>query len=91
MEIEVDDPGAAFGQPAGSQTRPGSVSYSGGSGAVGALGTAAGSQYVADYEDEEAEPLPHVEQRVLQADEQTGRNDPCWCGSGKKFKKCHGA
>lgn len=20
----------------------------------------------------------------------TGRNDPCWCGSGKKFKKCHG-
>ncbi len=20
---------------------------------------------------------------------ETGRNDPCWCGSGKKFKKCH--
>ena len=20
-----------------------------------------------------------------------GRNDPCWCGTGKKFKKCHGA
>jgi SEC-C motif len=20
-----------------------------------------------------------------------GRNDPCFCGSGKKFKKCHGA
>jgi preprotein translocase subunit SecA len=19
-----------------------------------------------------------------------GRNDPCWCGSGKKYKKCHG-
>ena len=19
-----------------------------------------------------------------------GRNDPCWCNSGKKFKKCHG-
>ncbi len=19
-----------------------------------------------------------------------GRNDPCFCGSGKKFKKCHG-
>ena len=19
-----------------------------------------------------------------------GRNDPCYCGSGKKFKKCHG-
>jgi uncharacterized protein YecA (UPF0149 family) len=22
--------------------------------------------------------------------EKTGRNDPCPCGSGKKFKKCHG-
>jgi uncharacterized protein YecA (UPF0149 family) len=20
-----------------------------------------------------------------------GRNDPCPCGSGKKYKKCHGA
>ncbi|MBT6703612.1 MAG: hypothetical protein HOB14_18305 [Gammaproteobacteria bacterium] len=19
-----------------------------------------------------------------------GRNEPCWCGSGKKFKQCHG-
>jgi methionyl aminopeptidase len=18
-----------------------------------------------------------------------GRNEPCWCGSGKKYKKCH--
>ena len=18
-----------------------------------------------------------------------GRNDPCWCGSGRKYKKCH--
>ena len=22
---------------------------------------------------------------------EVGRNDPCHCGSGKKFKKCHGA
>jgi preprotein translocase subunit SecA len=21
---------------------------------------------------------------------QVGRNDPCWCGSGKKYKRCHG-
>ncbi|MBQ5589551.1 MAG: SEC-C domain-containing protein, partial [Anaerotignum sp.] len=20
-----------------------------------------------------------------------GRNDPCWCGSGKKYKACHAA
>ncbi|HYA67772.1 MAG TPA: SEC-C metal-binding domain-containing protein, partial [Acidimicrobiales bacterium] len=23
--------------------------------------------------------------------EKLGRNDPCWCGSGRKFKLCHGA
>jgi len=23
--------------------------------------------------------------------EKLGRNDPCWCGSGKKYKLCHGA
>jgi preprotein translocase subunit SecA len=28
---------------------------------------------------------------VKSDDEKIGRNDPCWCGSGKKYKKCHGA
>ncbi|OHB17218.1 MAG: preprotein translocase subunit SecA [Parcubacteria group bacterium RIFCSPLOWO2_01_FULL_40_65] len=23
-------------------------------------------------------------------EKEIGRNDPCWCGSGKKYKKCHG-
>jgi uncharacterized protein len=32
---------------------------------------------------------PRVE-TVRKADE-PGRNDPCPCGSGKKYKKCHGA
>ena len=27
----------------------------------------------------------------VRAGPKVGRNDPCWCGSGKKFKKCHGA
>ncbi len=39
----------------------------------------------------EAPPPTHVEQRHVDASEQIGRNDPCWCGSGKKYKKCHGA
>jgi len=30
-------------------------------------------------------------QRVVAPEQRVGRNDPCWCGSGKKFKKCHGA
>jgi preprotein translocase subunit SecA len=30
--------------------------------------------------------------KTIRRDEpKVGRNDPCWCGSGKKFKKCHGA
>ncbi|MGQ0667485.1 MAG: preprotein translocase subunit SecA [Nitrospiraceae bacterium] len=28
---------------------------------------------------------------VHRADNKVGRNDPCPCGSGKKYKKCHGA
>ncbi len=34
---------------------------------------------------------PKVEQRVVSAEERVGRNDPCPCGSGLKYKKCHGA
>jgi preprotein translocase subunit SecA len=30
-------------------------------------------------------------QRVVADRDKIGRNDPCWCGSGKKYKKCHGA
>jgi preprotein translocase subunit SecA len=40
---------------------------------------------------EPADAPPPVQQRTVDADQQIGRNDPCWCGSGKKFKKCHGA
>jgi len=28
---------------------------------------------------------------VTRSEEKVGRNDPCPCGSGKKYKKCHGA
>jgi hypothetical protein len=37
--------------------------------------------------------LSGSQQLMSEADEgeQLGRNDPCWCGSGKKFKRCHGA
>ncbi len=33
--------------------------------------------------------MPEVAQR--RTGEKVGRNDPCPCGSGKKYKKCHGA
>lgn len=32
-----------------------------------------------------------VTKKPVKVDKKVGRNDPCPCGSGKKFKKCHGA
>jgi uncharacterized protein YchJ len=29
--------------------------------------------------------------KPVHAEPKVGRNDPCPCGSGKKYKKCHGA
>jgi len=31
------------------------------------------------------------QETVVRAEPKVGRNDPCPCGSGKKYKKCHGA
>ncbi len=84
---------------AGSSTRAGRVSYSGGESAVGAGALAAaaaaagpaGAQGGFGEIDPEQEAIPVVEQRVVDDEHQVGRNDPCWCGSGKKFKKCHGS
>jgi preprotein translocase subunit SecA len=28
--------------------------------------------------------------QIQRKEPKIGRNDPCWCGSGKKYKKCHG-
>ncbi len=28
--------------------------------------------------------------RTVKNEKKVGRNEPCWCGSGKKFKNCHG-
>jgi preprotein translocase subunit SecA len=40
--------------------------------------------------DGEAKPKPKQE-TVVRTQPKVGRNDPCPCGSGKKYKKCHGA
>ncbi len=34
---------------------------------------------------------PPTVKTVVRKDEKVGRNQPCPCGSGKKYKKCHGA
>jgi preprotein translocase subunit SecA len=107
VEVEVEgadgDRGASAPkwEPGGaSQTRSGRVSYSGGVGtaqpsalaaAAAAGGAPAAHGMDEPYAGEDEAPLPAVEQRRLGEQEQIGRNDPCWCGSGKKYKKCHGA
>jgi preprotein translocase subunit SecA len=96
--------GAPAFAASGSATRAGRVSYSGGRSAAGAgalaqaaaaAGVQGGGQAVGAYAENggaaEPELAPVVEQRVVDDEHQVGRNDPCWCGSGKKFKRCHGA
>ncbi|HSR01404.1 MAG TPA: SEC-C metal-binding domain-containing protein, partial [Methylophilaceae bacterium] len=39
--------------------------------------------------DEDAGPASR--QPVVREGQKIGRNDPCPCGSGKKYKQCHGA
>ncbi len=81
--------------PASSWAGGGSFTYSGGSStstAYSALTAGAGAG--AAVAEPDAPQAPDEGQRVAQrrvdAVDQIGRNDPCWCGSGKKFKKCHG-
>jgi preprotein translocase subunit SecA len=96
VEVEYEGngngPGEAFAQPAGAATR--GLQYAGGTAGdqPSALAAAAAGGVVAggdvDFEEELA---VQVQPRHVDERDQIGRNDPCWCGSGKKFKKCHGA
>jgi len=49
---------------------------------------AAGSDYAAN-ENDYFDPTP-VKQEPIKVAPKIGRNDPCPCGSGKKYKQCHG-
>ena len=40
--------------------------------------------------DEERASRPQARSRQKQGSRKLGRNAPCWCGSGKKYKRCHG-
>jgi preprotein translocase subunit SecA len=97
VEVEVEGQnGSAQGQvpaPSTSNATGGAAfSYSGGTlddqpSAYGGEGYGV----EAGVEPEPALASAPVQQRRLDAAETVGRNEPCWCGSGKKFKKCHGA
>ncbi len=105
VQVSVQEQGGPPAPPplplaaAGSATAPGRVSYSGGStvmgaGAIAAAAMAAGAGEAGGELPQQPSELAEaliVEQRTVDAEHQLGRNEPCWCGSGKKFKKCHGA
>jgi preprotein translocase subunit SecA len=83
-------PEQAEQQLAQSQTANGNVHYEHESSAgAAAIAQAGGGEAVATGVPSSA----GVVAQTVQASphEKLGRNDPCWCGSGKKFKKCHGA
>ena len=46
---------------------------------------------MADGEGAETDEHPSHQSPVTREGKKVGRNDPCPCGSGKKFKQCHGA
>ncbi len=96
-EIEVQPDQAAAGAAGNGGGEPAALAYSGGTlenqpsalqevvATAGATASdvAAGSPANGNGE--------VVETVVKDEKENIGRNDPCWCGSGKKYKKCHGA
>ncbi len=99
VEVTVqEDPAQAVPPPAprrpssarSSATGGASVTYSGGGMAQPSALAMAAAAGQAEYGEDDPPPRP-VEQRRVDESEQIGRNDPCWCGSGKKYKKCHGA
>lgn len=85
---QIPDPAAPaqeFAPPPQMTSGMGALAYSG--------GTAADqpTAYGQPGEPPAEEAPPVVAQRRVDEHETIGRNDPCWCGSGKKYKKCHGA
>jgi preprotein translocase subunit SecA len=59
--------------------------------AIAAAGAGAGPAVTAGAIGGGATAVATQQQRVASEWDKVGRNDPCPCGSGKKYKKCHGA
>ncbi len=52
-------------------------------------GAGAGPEYISQ-ENDYIDPSENVKQEPVRVGPKVGRNDPCPCGSGKKYKHCHG-
>ncbi len=45
-------------------------------------------RYLKSLPGEDDPPLPPAPETIRKEDAEPGRNDPCPCGSGKKYKQC---
>ena len=54
-----------------------------------ATSSTGGPEYIGQ-ENDYIDPSNPVKQEPIRVEKAPGRNDPCPCGSGKKFKHCHG-
>ena len=53
-------------------------------------GVASGGAEYMSNENDYNDPSPAIKQEPIRVEPKIGRNDACPCGSGKKFKNCHG-
>jgi preprotein translocase subunit SecA len=53
------------------------------------VGAGGGPEYLSQ-ENEYNDPSENIKQEPIRVGPKVGRNDPCPCGSGKKYKNCHG-
>jgi preprotein translocase subunit SecA len=99
IEVQPDEAGGAVAATNGGGGTAG-LAYSGGTlenqpSALQEVAAASGASAVDVAAAQAAGPnsggFETVETVVKDDKENIGRNDPCWCGSGKKYKKCHGA
>src|SRR3954452_4064317 len=98
IEVQPDEAGAVAATNGAGETA--TLAYSGGTlenqpSALQEVAAASGAGAVDVAAAQAAGPnsggFETVETVVNDDKESIGRNDPCWCGSGKKYKKCHGA
>ncbi len=95
-EIEIDPSQTGNGAAANGGNEPIALDYSGGTAAaqpsaLEQVAVAGGGAGAVDAAASQAVGGDVVETVVKDEHDKIGRNDPCWCGSGKKYKKCHGA
>jgi preprotein translocase subunit SecA len=82
-------PAAATSTPLGTPTAPADVRQSGRAPTAGGTGRSAIPRGATEATSRVLEDRPSG-RPVVRTEEKVGRNDPCPCGSGKKYKKCCG-